>query len=277
MFDQNNIRALLPDNVHWKIPADDGKLLVHIIEDDYEMRMVIKDEFKDYYRIMDSEDGLTGFEKTITAIPDVIISDIQLPGINGMKLCKLLKEDLRTSHIPIVLITGYDDENSLLRGLKNGADHYVTKPFSFDILRARVGNLIKSRKLLLNNFLNGRRLSHNKTGLTNTDELLLRKAYATIEQNISNSAFEANDFARAIGMSRAQTYRKIKIITGLSVKEFIRIFRLEKAAELLTTTSHNISEIAYQVGFSSVAYFSSPFSQYFKISPTRYISLNKSK
>ncbi|WP_419698494.1 response regulator [Mucilaginibacter sp. NFX135] len=260
-----------------KTSYDEERPLVHVIEDNYDMRMEIKDEFKSDYRVIDSENGLVGFEKSIASIPDIIISDIQMPGINGIELCKLLKKDERTSHIPIVLITGYDDEKGQLISLKNGADDYVTKPFSFGILRARVNNLVKTRQLLLNKFLNESHQSQIKSGSVSSHDMLLKKAYEIIDQNISNSTFEANDFARAMGMSRAQTYRKIKVVTGLSVKEFIRITRLKKAAGLLLIGDHNISEIAYKVGFSSGAYFSSSFSHYFKISPTRYVILNKSK
>ncbi|MDN5286563.1 MAG: Helix-turn-helix protein [Mucilaginibacter sp.] len=277
MSDPINVNIPSRDNPLFKTPYSEAKPLVHIIEDNYDMRMVIKNEFKDDYRVIDSEDGLTGFEKAITAVPDIIISDIQMPGINGIKLCKLLKEDERTTHIPVVLITGYDDEQGLLRGLKNGADDYITKPLSFKILRARVDNLIKTRQLWLNKFLNESHRPPIKLISANSDDLLLKKAYEIIEHNIGNSTFEATDFAQAIGMSRAQTYRKIKAITGFSVKEFIQITRLKKAAELLMNSDYNISEIAYEVGFSSGAYFSSSFSRYFKISPTRYILLNREK
>lgn len=278
MFHQINTRTQLRYDPCGNTPCNEVKPLVHIIEDNYDMRMVIKDEFKNDYRTIDSQNGVIGFEKTIRNIPDVIISDIQLPGINGVNLCKLLKEDLRTSHIPIVLITGFGDhDEGLINGLENGADDYMVKPFSFNILKARVSNLIKTRKILLNKFTNEHYALQNKSGLKDNDEVLLKTTYEVIEQNISNTAFEADDFARAIGMSRAQTYRKIKAITGLSVKEFIRVTRLRKAAGLLISTDHNISEIAYQVGFSSCAYFSSSFSSYFKISPSKYVLLNKGK
>jgi len=275
MSDSIYVNIPMWDNPLFKTPYTESKPLVHIIEDNDDMRMIIKDEFKDRYRVIDSEDGLKGFEKAIKAVPDIIISDIQMPGINGIRLCKLLKEDERTTHIPIILITGFDDEQGLLNGLRNGADDYVTKPLIFNILRARVDNLIKTRQLWLNKFLNESRYTLIKPVSASSDELLLKKAYEIIDLNIGNSAFQATDFAQAIGMSRAQTYRRIKAITGFSVKEFIQVTRLKKASELLISSDYNISEVAYEVGFSSGAYFSSSFSRYFKISPTRYILLNK--
>ncbi len=263
------------DSFSPEMSFSNAKRLVHIIDDDDDMRMMIKYELKDDYSIIDSANGIIGFNKTMDILPDLVISDIQMPGINGLKLCKLLKENLRTRHIPIILITGNVEEGGLLNGLEHGADDYVIKPFNFDILRARVGNLIKIRHQLLNISSNRYYQSPDNRGGTNNNELFLRKAYGVVEQNIDNPAFEANDFARAIGMSRAQIYRKIKIATGLSVKDFVRVTRLKKAEELLTNTDSNISEIAYQVGFSSIAYFSTSFSRYFKISPTKYILLNR--
>jgi YesN/AraC family two-component response regulator len=277
MSDQINVNIPLGDKSLWEIPCSAAKPLLHIIEDNYDMRMLIKDELKDDYRVIDSEDGLTGFEKTVTAIPDIIISDIQMPGINGITLCKLLKEDERTALIPVVLITGYHDEKGLLNSLKSGADDYVTKPLSFTLLRARIDNLIKTRQLWLNKFLNESPHGPVKPISAGSEGMLLKKAYEIIDLHIGNPTFEATDFALAIGMSRAQTYRKIKAITGFSVKEFIQITRLKKAAELLTNSDCNISEVAYEVGFSSGAYFSSSFSRYFKITPTKYILLNKGK
>jgi YesN/AraC family two-component response regulator len=277
MSDQINVNIPLWDNPLLDIPCSAPKPLLHIIEDNYDMRMLIRNEFKGDYRVIDSEDGLTGLERTITAIPDIIISDIQMPGINGITLCKLLKEDERTALIPVVLITGYHDEKGLLNSLQNGADDYVTKPLSFTLLRARIDNLIKTRQLWLNKFLNETHHAPVKHICASSADLLLKKAYAIIDLHIGNPAFEATDFALAIGMSRAQTYRKIKAITGFSVKEFIQITRLKKAAELLANSNYNISEVAYEVGFSSGAYFSSSFSRYFKITPTKYILLNKGK
>ncbi len=277
MSDQINVNIPLRDNPLLEIPYSAPKPLLHIIEDNYDMRMVIKNEFKDDYRVIDSEDGLTGLERAITTVPDIIISDIQMPGINGIKLCKLLKEDKRTALIPVVLITGYDDEQYLLSGLRNGADDYVTKPLSFAVLKARINNLIKSRQLWLNKLLNESFRTQVEPISLKREDLLLKKAYEIIDLHMGNPSFEATHFAQAIGMSRAQAYRKIKEVTGYSVKEFIQITRLKKAAELLMNNNYNISEVAYEVGFSSGAYFSSSFSRYFKITPTRYVFLNKRK
>jgi YesN/AraC family two-component response regulator len=273
MSDYNNTISV-QDNFAWTYPAAELKPLVHVIDDNCDMRMLINEELCNQYRVILSEDGLIGYQKTLTNIPDIIICDIQMPGLNGINLCRLLKEDIRTSHIPVVLITVYDDDEYVLNGLESGADDYLIKPFNFSILKARVDNLLKLRQQLLKLFLN-RSVTVRPSKPDDAHEKFLKKACEIIDRNMKNSEFEANDFAREIGMSRAQIYRKIKIITGQSVKEFIRIIRLKKAADLLISTDFNVSEVAYQVGFNSAAYFSSSFSNYFKISPSQYMLLNK--
>ncbi len=274
--DQNNTDIRRLEDLAFKNPSKRIRPLVHIIDDSYDMRMFLKNEFEDDYLLIDSDNGLNGFEKAVCSLPDIIICDVHMPGISGIKLCKLLKEDPRTCRIPVLLLTGNSSDECLLDGLKSGADGYVTKPFNFVILKARIDNLVKSRKLLMG-FLIEPQAQSVQTTSSHNDELFLKKANEIIEHNLGNSAFEANDFARAIGMSRAQIYRRIKMVTGRSVKEFIRITRLKKAAKLLISSNQNISEIAYQVGFSSVAYFSSSFSSHFKVSPSKYVLLNRGK
>lgn len=274
MTAKNNTGMQIRENQLCKNPGNGQKPILHIIDDCYDMRKLLKSIFIDSYQVISSIDGLKGFEKATTVIPDVIISDVKMPGINGIKLCKLLKENQRTNQIPIVLITGDNADECVLNGLNNGADDYVCKPFNLNILKARVNNLIKSRQLIKLS-LNAPEVLHAQSRLNNPDGPFLIKAYEIIELNLNNPEFEANDFAKAIGMSRAQIYRRVKAATGQSVKEFIRAIRLQRAAKLLVSTSQNISEIAFQVGFSSVAYFSSSFSKYFKMNPSKYILLNK--
>ncbi|MEO6979138.1 MAG: response regulator transcription factor [Mucilaginibacter sp.] len=273
---QNKTAHLLLEEKVFKNSPERVRPLVHIIDDCFDIRLLLKREFKDNYLFVESKNGLAGFKKAVSTLPDIIICDVKMPGINGIRLCELLKEDRRTCLIPILLLTGNSTDECLLNGLKSGADCYVTKPFNFAILKARIDNLIKSRKLLTGLLTESEPL-HAQTALNPIDEPFLKKVYGAIEQNIGNSAFDANDFAKAIGMSRAQIYRRIKVVTGYSVKEFIRITRLQKATTLILSGKQNISEIAYEVGFSSVPYFSSSFSRHFKVSPSKYILLNKSE
>jgi YesN/AraC family two-component response regulator len=276
MTAKNNVGIHISENQLCKNTGDEQKPILHIIDDCYDMRKLLKGIFIDSYQVIGSIDGLKGFKKATAIIPDIIISDVKMPGINGIKLCRLLKEDQRTNQIPIVLITGDNADECVLNGLNNGADDYVCKPFNYSILKARVNNLIKSRRLIKLS-LNVPEVLHAQSRSNNPDSTFLIKAYEIIELNLNNSEFEANDFAKAIGMSRAQIYRRIKAATGQSVKEFIRATRLQRAAKLLVNTNQNISEIAFQVGFSSVAYFSSSFSKYFKMNPSKYMLLNRGK
>lgn len=247
-----------------------------IIDDNPDMRFYIRSEFKDY-RIVDVPDGVTGFEKAITECPDVILCDVMMSPVDGITLCKKLKNDIHTSHIPVVLLTARSSDEHILAGLESGADDYVSKPFNPSILRAKVRNLVELRRSGYKRFKHQPGTTILDISSTGTDEKFLKKVYEIVEKNLANADFDAADFALEVGMSRAQLYRKIQGVSGQSVKEFIRIIRLKKAAEMLLTTGLNISQVAFEVGFNSVAYFTKSFSDYFEVTPTKYISLNKNR
>ena len=194
-----------------------------------------------------------------------------MPGIDGYKVCETLKHDERTSHIPIVILTAKSSEEHTIEGLESGADDYVAKPFSSAILQVKIKNLIESRALLRKKFMNEPFAAINEISPSKLDETLIKKAYSIVEENLSNPDFDVNEFAREIGISRTQLYRKIQAISGQSVKEFIRIIRLKKAVELLLVKDKNISEIAFAVGFNSLSYFTTSFTEYFGINPSKYI------
>jgi DNA-binding response OmpR family regulator len=251
----------------------DSTKLPHIliIEDNTDMRLFIKSELKDGYNVIEAHNGTLGLDKAYEKMPDAIICDVMMSGMDGYEVCRTLKHDERTSHIPIVLLTGRSSEQHTIEGLESGADDYVTKPFSSAILRVRIKNLIESRILLRRKFLKEPFAPIKDISPSKTDDNLLKKAYAIVEKNLDNPNFDVNDFAHEIGMSRTQLYRKIQAIAGQSVKEFIRIIRLKKAAELLLTKEKNITEIAYIVGFNSLSYFTLSFTEYFGMNPTKYI------
>ncbi len=244
---------------------------VLIIEDNADMRLFIKSEFKDNYQIIETHNGTIGIQKAFEDIPDAIICDVMMPGMDGYEVCKTLKRDERTSHIPIVMLTAKSSEQHTIKGLESGADDYVAKPFSYAILRVRIKNLIESRILLRKKFVGEPFATIKDISPSKTDEKLFQKAYAVVEKNLDNPNFNVIAFAREIGMSRTQLYRKIYAISGQSVKEFIRIIRLKKAAELLHARDKNISEIAYTVGFNSPSYFTTSFTDYFGVNPSKYI------
>jgi len=252
---------------------NNGKNLRHllIIEDNPDMRLFIKNEFKDIYKVTEAHNGIVGIEKALKEIPDVIICDVMMPGIDGYEVCRKLKQDEKTSHIPILMLTAKSSEQHTIEGFESGADDYIAKPFSSTILNVRIKSLIDSRELLRKKFIKDPLAIIKDFSPSKTDEALLKKAYAIVEKNLSNPNFEVNDFAYEIGMSRTQLYRKINALAGQTVREFIRIVRLKKAAELLVTSDINITEVAYEVGFSSQTYFSTSFTEYFGINPSKYV------
>lgn len=242
-----------------------------IVEDNADMRTFIKNEFKASYNVLEAHDGVIGLQKALEEIPDAIICDVMMPGKDGFKVCCTLKSDERTSHIPIVMLTAKSSEQHTIEGFESGADDYVAKPFSSAVLKARIKNLIESRILLRKKFTTEPFATLTEISPSKTDEMLFKKAYAIVEKNLNNANFEVNDFAFEIGISRTQLYRKIHAISGQSVKEFIRIIRLKKAAELLVTQENNISEVAFSVGFNSLSYFTTSFTDYFGMNPSKYV------
>jgi signal transduction histidine kinase/ligand-binding sensor domain-containing protein/DNA-binding response OmpR family regulator len=246
-----------------------------IVEDNADMRLFIRNEFINSYRVLEAANGELGFEKAITEIPDIIICDVMMPVMDGIELCEKIKSDEKTSHIPVVLLTALSSDEDTVEGLKCGADDYIIKPFNSIILKLKIRNIVESRKLFQSRFSNEPSATINEIALSVLDEKFLKKAYEVVEMNIDNAELDVNDFTQAIGMSRAQVYRKIHALTGQSVKEFIRIIRLKKAAEMLLNDNKNITETAFAVGFNSIAYFTKSFTDYFGVSPSKYIHLHK--
>ena len=244
--------------------------LMLIADDSEDMRNYIVDEFKSQYRVITASEGNMAYKKAIHKIPDVIISDIMMPGMDGVELCRRLKTDERTSHIPIVLLTAKNSEENTLEGLENGADDYISKPFNTSILKVRVNNLYQSRLLLRKKFIKEPEASVKEISPSVHDERFLKKAYEIVEKYIEDPDFNVQFFSSELGMSRAQLYRKIDAVSGQSVHEFVRIVRLKKAAELLTTSDIPVSEVVGKVGFNSFAYFTKSFKEYFGVTPSKY-------
>ena len=250
--------------------TNDPMPLLIIAEDNDEMRNYILNEFKSKYRIIAIPDGNAAYEKVIHEIPDVIISDVMMPGMDGVELCRRLKTDERTCHIPIVLLTAKTSDENMLAGLENGADDYIPKPFNISILKARVANLYQSRLVMRQKFIKEPEASVAEISASAHDERFLKKAYEIVEKYLLDPKFDVQLFSSELGMSRAQLYRKIHAVSGQSVNEFIRIVRLKKAAELLANSNSSISEIVEKVGFNSFAYFTKSFKEYFGVIPSKY-------
>ncbi|MDU1892900.1 MAG: two-component regulator propeller domain-containing protein [Dysgonomonas sp.] len=251
--------------------SEKGKYTVLVVEDNTDLRDYITSYLSPTYNIIVASDGSEAVEKAISHLPDIIISDLMMPKMDGMEMCAIIKKDLRTSHIPVIMLTAKSMPENIKEGYETGADDYITKPFDSSLLVTRVGNIIQARENLKEIY--GKKFSLNTLGVESSssiDEQFMQKLYKIMEDNISNTEFNLDSFSKDIGMSRASLYRKIKSVTNLSPNEFIRNFRLEMASKLLRETKLPVSEVYVSVGFNSIAYFSTCFKTRYGVSPTEY-------
>jgi DNA-binding response OmpR family regulator len=243
---------------------------VLVIEDHQDLSYFIAGILKNEYKVSQSKDGVEGLERAIKEIPDLVISDIMMPRMDGYILCQNLKNDVRTSHIPVILLTAKADVYSKIEGLETGADDYLTKPFNEQELLARVKNLIRQREKLKEIFAQNIQVAPQALAVSSQDQRFLQKVMKITEDQLSNPQFGVEDFCRKIGMSRAQLYRKLHALTGFSANEFIREMRLKQAAALIEQQFGSITEIAYETGFTTLSYFSMRFQQRFGKYPKAY-------
>ncbi|TKB98688.1 hybrid sensor histidine kinase/response regulator transcription factor [Pedobacter cryophilus] len=248
----------------------EGKHVVLIAEDNLELRKFITQTLSSDYLVVETENGLKALEMATELIPDLIISDVMMPVMDGFELCRNVKTDERTSHIPVVLLTARSGDIHELEGLKTGADLYLTKPFSLRKLQLNIQNLIAAQENRRKKFSHHFTLQPSDVEFESSDEEFLNKILHLLEDNISNSEFNVNQFAAEIGMSTPIFYKKIKALTGLTVNNFIKSIRLKRAVQLLQQGNNNISEIAYMVGFTDAKYFSKEFSKQYGISPSKF-------
>jgi len=259
------------ENTAQQLPeTDENRLVVLIVEDNPDLRNLIRSILEDTYTIMVAGDGLEGFETATEHVPDLIVTDVMMPKMDGLQLCFELKNQQKTCHIPVVMLTAKASLENKIEGLQQGADEYLIKPFEKSELLARIKNLIEIRKSLQENFqgnLWSRPAAEKKTNL---NDAFLHNVKEITEKNLDNSLFGVEDLAKEIGMSRSQVHRKLRALTNKSATLYIKNYRLYRAAELLDSTTDTISEIAYQVGFSSQTYFSSSFRELHAKTPSEY-------
>ena len=262
-LDSEFIQSVEPKNT-------EDKYSILYIEDNKELLDFVSHKFSAEYTFFAS-DGTNAIEKALELIPDIIICDLNLPEKNGFQICEILKKDLRTSHIPIIMLTASDAQESYLKALESGADIFLTKPFNLKVLGQSIKGLLFNREKLRfyysNNIL---KIEDGDFGVSEQD--FLRKLNDFIEKNLGNSAYTVEDLARSLTISRIQLYRKVKAILGISVSDHVNNRRLDKSKELLKKADLNISEIAYAVGFSSPNYFSTSFKNKFGVTPKEYKS-----
>jgi AraC-like DNA-binding protein/CheY-like chemotaxis protein len=249
----------------------EDKYSILYIEDNRELLDFVSLKLSTEYSIYTS-DGTNSVERALELIPDIIICDLNLPGKNGFEICEILKKDLRTSHIPFIILTASDDPESYSKALESGADIFLTKPFNMKSLSQSIKSLLFNREKLRFYYSNNIfKITNNDEGSFGTSEQdFLRKLNELIAANIDKSLYTVEDLAKDLNISRVQLYRKVKAILGISVSDHINNIRLEKSKELLLNSNQNISEIAYSVGFSSPNYFSTSFKNKYGVTPKEF-------
>lgn len=238
-----------------------------IVEDNAELRNYLKNELKKEYKVLTAENGQIGLETALQKLPDLILTDVIMPVMNGLELCKSIKTDLKTSHIPLMMLSAKALIKDKLEGIDSGADMYLSKPFDMDILRSSLVQLLKSRQIMFNKFYNGI-TPKAKEKTTTLDNEFIKNVLNYINENINEYELSVEVLASKVFLSRSQLYRKIKTLTGVSVNEFIRNVRLEKAKELIELGNDNITEISIKVGFSSPSYFTKCYKEKYGHLPT---------
>ena len=244
--------------------------LILIVEDNPDMRAYIRDNLQEYYQTNEAENGIMGLKKARKIMPDLIISDVMMPEMDGMEFCERLKNDPQISHIPVILLTARAARQDKLEGLETGADDYLVKPFDAKELIARAKNLIKQRRRLQERFRREVEIEPAEVTNTSMDAVFLQKVMTAVEAHIDNVAFNTHHLASEAGVSRRHLNRKLRGLTGQTTREFIRTIRLKRAAQLLQQHSGTVTEIAYDVGFQNIGYFAKVFREQFGVSPSEY-------
>ncbi|MCK5853114.1 response regulator, partial [bacterium] len=242
-----------------------------VVEDDDDIRHYIVDELKHDFKLKEAANGVEGLTIAQETVPDLIISDVIMPEMDGIELCNKLKEDITTNHIPVIILTAKSSDEDMLEGLKHGADSYLTKPFNIDLLKVNIDNLLKSRSKLREKYSSELMIKPRNIVVENRDGELLSKLILIIEENMHETEFGVKALADGAGLSRMQLYRKLKALVNKTPHEMINAFRMERAAQILVQKQMTVSEVAYEVGFNTPKYFSRCFKEQFGMLPTEYI------
>jgi signal transduction histidine kinase/DNA-binding NarL/FixJ family response regulator len=253
-----------------------AKDIILVVEDSVDMRNYIKSSLEPQYQVVEAKDGRDGIEKANQIIPDLIISDIMMPETDGYELCRVIKNNRDTSHIPVILLTAKASEENILQGLEIGADDYVTKPFSTQLLCARIKNLIQMRSHLQLNMSREMTLQPTNMPVSPMDKGFIKELLEVIEKNLSDPDFNVEQLCKKLYMSGATLYRKIQALSGESPTEFIRSYRLKRAAQLLKSGFDSVTEVAFEVGFNSRAYFTKCFREKFHQLPSSFLASENS-
>jgi signal transduction histidine kinase/DNA-binding NarL/FixJ family response regulator len=249
---------------------DREKRVILVVEDNVDVRAYIREPLESQYTVAEAREGQEGIQKAREIIPDLIISDIMMPGADGYELCQVLKTDIKTSHIPIILLTAKASEESIVQGLETGADDYITKPFNTKILVTRIKNLIELRRQLQEKFQRQMVLQPAEISVSSIDQKFIEELQDLIEKNLSDPDFNVEALSNKMDISRVTLNKKMQALTGQSPNEFIRSYRLKRGAQLLKANFGNVTDVTFEVGFSSTAYFTRCFKEKFHQLPSAF-------
>ncbi|MDO1500485.1 ATP-binding protein [Winogradskyella maritima] len=272
-YSETTINDILPEitseETKTESPSDVNKPLALIVEDNSDLNAFISQILKPHYRLLNAENGLQGERMAMEHIPDIIFTDVMMPKKDGFELCNALKNNSKTSHIPIVMLTAKAGQSNKMEGLSQGADAYVVKPFQPEELLVRASNLIANRRKVWEQFQNSDLISLDAVDLAQLDNTFLQKVAHSISENLDNETFSIEDLASAVGFSRSQLHRKLKALTNKSANQIVVEMRLNKAHEMLIQKKGSVSEIAYSVGYTNLSYFTKSFKEKFGLLPSK--------
>ena len=257
------------DEEEQELGYDSSRMSVLIIDDNADIRSYVHGLLNAEYSVIEAANGSEGIRKAMKYVPDLIISDVMMPGMDGIECCRRLKSELQTCHIPVILLTACSLDEQRIQGYDGGADSYISKPFSSQLLLARIRNLIDSHQRLKQFF--GDRQTLAKEDICDLDKDFVEKFKKIIEEKMSDSGLNVEDLGKDMGLSRVQLYRKIKSLTNYAPNELLRMARLKRAASLLASSELTVAEIAYEVGFTSPSYFTKCYKEQFGESPTEFL------
>jgi signal transduction histidine kinase/ligand-binding sensor domain-containing protein/DNA-binding response OmpR family regulator len=246
--------------------------LILLVEDNEDFRFYLKDNLRNNYKVLEAANGKEGWQKALAHHPQLIVSDISMPEMDGIELVQKLKADKRTSHIPVILLTAMTAEEQQIAGLQTGANDYITKPFNVEVLHARIRNLLRLNSSLKNTYTRQIKVLSPEVNIESADEKLLKTIVRYLEENLTNSQLSVESLSKEMGMSRSSLYNKLLELTGQTPVEYIRSYRLDKAAALMEKSDMTIAEIAYQVGFSTPNYFAKSFRNKFNMLPSEFVA-----
>jgi signal transduction histidine kinase/ligand-binding sensor domain-containing protein/DNA-binding response OmpR family regulator len=243
-----------------------------LVEDNDDFRFYLKDNLRLYYKVYEAANGKEGWKKALANHPQLIVSDISMPYMTGIELSRKIKSDKRTSHIPVILLTALTGEEEQIRGLETGANDYITKPFNFEVLNAKIKNLLALNTIFKSTYSKQIKVVAPEVKIESNDESLLQDIMLYLEENLTDTQLSVENLSRHLGMSRSSLYSKLLELTGQTPVEFIRSVKLDKAAVLLDKSNMNVAQIAYSVGFSTPTYFAKSFKAKFNMLPSEYIN-----